>query len=189
MDNQYHERLETVKTLMEGCGCQPEILPSGESEILVFTAESIATAYEGMEPAVSVAFQSIFPEGSADILHICIPIGMEIPLERLSQMQLFCGDVNKVIQLGYFAVNFSDKNCCYQYSQPVQKDVTQEELTGQLDIILSQIIVYLVLVYDILLDMSFGKLGYEETAEAVEQRNQRIHSSVESIGKIGKTSD
>lgn len=175
------QRLKVIQEFISDCGYEAEVEKNEEFSILSFTIDNIITNYDGMEPVVNLAFSdNLMNVGKAecDILQLYVGIGFSIPLGRLSQIQRFCSDVNKIIQIGYFGTDFSEGNFFYQYAQPVAVNITEEAVRLLMDGAMTQIVFYFALFYDVFLDLVSGQIGYEQAAAAVEQKSQRLQKVV-----------
>ena len=158
-----------------------EIVRTEESEMIVFSIPNTTAKYPNEKPTISVAFaQGSMNNGEIDfdILQIMCFIASGVPGDRLDDIQKFCSDFNKTMQIGHFGTDRKNETVYFKCAQVISRDISSEMLSGVLNQIFTMILFYFGYSYEILIELSYGIIGYGGTSRKLMERKRILDAAM-----------
>ncbi|MCI8285102.1 MAG: hypothetical protein HFE90_07560 [Firmicutes bacterium] len=178
-----HEKLVTCEKYIKENGYpDASIVRSNDgSEMIVFKIGNITAKYPNEKPNISVAFANgTMNNGEIDfdVMQVLCFVSSGIPSDRLMDIQKFCSDFNKAMQVGHFGVDFKHESVYFKCAQVVDKKAGVEYLLQIFDSVFTMIIFYFGYVYEILLELSYGIIGYGGTSHRLRERRRVMNEAM-----------
>lgn len=148
-----------------------------DSEMIVFSVPNTTAKYPNEKPTISVGFARGSMNGGEidfDIMQILCFIASGIPADRLIDIQKFCADFNKSMQIGHFGVDFKNESVYFKCAQVVGRDISGDILVGMFDQIFTMILFYFGYSYEILIELSYGVIGYGGSSKRLQERKRML---------------
>lgn len=182
------EELRVCRKVLTACGYDPKIreLETEDMELLAFTCDSIGGGYEARQPEFTIGFAKGAIQGGPicfDVMQIFCMIDTAVPIERLSQIQLFCADFNKNMQVGAFEVDYERGAVFFKCGQVIDAEITEEQLSRLTDHCFMLILFYFSLTYGIFTGMSCGAVSYSEAEALLESKAVQMSEAISSMTK------
>lgn len=178
-----HEKLIICERYIRDKGYRDAAIVSAGlgAEMIVFRIPNVTAKYPNERPNVSVAFaHGTMNAGDIDfdVMQVLCFISSGIPEERLPDIQRFCSDFNKAMQIGFFGVDYKNASVYFKSAQVVDKNITRERLEICFDNVLTMILFYFGYVYEILIELSFGVIGYGSTPGKLRERKRMMKEAM-----------
>lgn len=178
-----HEKLVTCEKYIKENGYpDASIVRSNDgSEMIVFKIGNITAKYPNEKPNISIAFANgTMNNGEIDfdVMQVLCFVSSGIPSDRLMDIQKFCSDFNKAMQVGHFGVDFKHESVYFKCAQVVDKKAGVEYLLQLFDSVFTMIIFYFGYVYEILLELSYGIIGYGGTSHRLRERRRVMNEAM-----------
>ncbi|MGP1442320.1 MAG: hypothetical protein ACTTJ2_06890 [Anaerovoracaceae bacterium] len=151
------------------------------SRMVIFRIPNVTAKYPNEHPNISVAFANgTMNDGELDfdVLQIMCFVSNGVPENRLLDIQKFCSDFNKAMQIGFFGVDFKNASVYFKSAQVIEKNCNREKLESIIDSVLTMIIFYFGYAYEILIELSYGIIGYGSTPSKLKERRRIIEEAM-----------
>ncbi len=189
-----HEKLVACEKYIKENGYPDASIVKGKdgSEMIVFKIENVTAKYPNEKPNVSVAFaNSTMNSGEInfDVMQVLCFISSGVPSERLMDIQKFCADFNKAMQVGHFGVDFKHDSVYFKCAQVMDKNSKPDYLLQLFDSVLTMILFYFGYVYEILIELSYGIIGYGGTSHRLRERRRVINEAMAELRGVSPVLD
>lgn len=151
------------------------------SRMVIFRIPNVTAKYPNEHPNISVAFANgTMNDGELDfdVLQIMCFVSNGVPENRLLDIQKFCSDFNKAMQIGFFGVDFKNASVYFKSAQVIEKNCNREKLESIIDSVLTMIIFYFGYAYEILIELSYGIIGYGSIPSKLKERRRIIEEAM-----------
>lgn len=154
------------------------------SRMVIFKIPNVTAKYPNEHPNISVAFANgTMNDGELDfdVMQIMCFVSNGVPENRLLDIQKFCSDFNKAMQIGFFGVDFKNASVYFKSAQVIDKNCNREKLEAIIDSVLTMIIFYFGYAFEILIELSYGIIGYGSTPGKLKERRRIIEEAMDEL--------
>jgi hypothetical protein len=165
------------KFIIENGYPDASIYAEAGSEMIIFSVPNITAKYPNERATISVEFENGNKDAgdvNFDVMQILCFIANGVPKDRLDDIQKFCADFNKTMQIGYFSVDFKNEGVYFKCAQVINENIIDETLTGLFNQIFTMLLFYFGYAYEILIELSYGIIGYGATSMKLQERKRML---------------
>ncbi|MGN1350834.1 MAG: hypothetical protein ACI4VM_07555 [Anaerovoracaceae bacterium] len=158
-----------------------EILRNDGSEMIIFHVQNVTAKYPNERPSVSVGFAEGAVKGMEigyDVMQILCFVASGVPKDRLEDIQKFCSDFNKSMQIGHFGTDLKNESVYFRCSQLIPRGISEEMLGAMFDQLFTMVLFYFGYAYEILIELSYGIIGYGGTSRRLQERKQMLNKAM-----------
>ncbi len=181
-----HEKLMICERYMkeQGYGDASIMNRNTDSEMLVFQVPNVSAKYPGEKPNISITISdggTGREKADFDIMQVLCFISNGVPDDRLRGIGKFCSDFNKSLQIGDFGVDYKNESVYYKCTQILMRDIVPSDLRTMLNNMFGMIFFYFGYSYEIILELSYGIIGYENAPERLDKRKHAMMEAMEEL--------
>jgi hypothetical protein len=160
------------------------IFSENGSEMVIFSVPNVTAKYPNERATISLSFEhgnTTDDDIGFDVMQMLCFVAYGVPKDRLEGIQRFCSDFNKTMQVGYFSVDLKNETVYFKCTQIIDSDISGDMLTGVFEQAFTMILFYFGYAYEILIELSFGLIGYGGTSLKLQERKRMMAEAMEEL--------
>ena len=154
------------------------------TEMVIFRLPNMTAKYPNEHPSVTVSFAKSMMNGGEndfDVMQVMCFISTGVPSDRLADIEKFCSDFDKAMQVGHFGVDYRNEGVYFKCSQVTNREISADALVQTFDSIFAMVLFYFGYAFEILLELSYGIIGYGGTAARMRERRRMLSEAMREL--------